>query len=175
MDKRKEKTMEEIWVTVTGFKDYKYSNYGRVKSFKFNRETILKGRPNSNGYIQVGLSNKGDKKKTWFLVHRLVADTFVPNIFSSKQVNHIDYNKMNNHYTNLEWVTPKENIDWGNGKEKRSGKHGGVIQYDSNGNIVNEYRFATQAARAIGCHYSDILWALNGKIKTSHGYVWKWK
>ena len=173
--KRKEKTMSEIWVTVPGFPDYKFSNYGRVKSLKMGKETIINGRPNCNGYIQVGLRNKGDKRATWVLVHRLVADTFLPNIFASEQVNHKDYNKKNNHYTNLEWVTPQENIDWGNGKERTNKQYAGVIQYDLEGNVVAKYRYAAEAARKLGCNYSDIIWALNGNIMTSHGYVWRWK
>jgi hypothetical protein len=47
--------------------------------------------------------------KTTMYVHRIVAMTYLPNPNNLPQVNHIDGNKLNNHNTNLEWVTNKEN------------------------------------------------------------------
>jgi len=59
------------------------------------------------GYLIVNLwkNNKG----SGFYVHRLVAQAFIPNNENKPEVNHIDGNKRNNHISNLEWVTSKEN------------------------------------------------------------------
>ena len=62
---------------------------------------------NFKGYLQVGLSNKGDKT---FRVHRLVALTFIPNPYNLPQVNHKDGNKKNNCVDNLEWISNYDNM-----------------------------------------------------------------
>ena len=70
------------------------------------RYLVIKQK-NHEGYIRLGLYEKKIEKK--FLVHRLIAQTFIPNPFNKPQVNHIDSNKSNNSVENLEWITNKEN------------------------------------------------------------------
>lgn len=99
---------EEIWKHIDFFEgEFYVSNLGRV----MNRKTgnILKGDISGSGYQRVQLYYKGNTKK--FLRHRLVALYFIYNDdpINKTIVNHIDGNKHNNHYTNLEWVTPSEN------------------------------------------------------------------
>ena len=91
-----------IWVDVPGHPRYKVSPEGRVLSL-INRR-LLKNMKNNNGYAYVHLD-----KDTVFL-HQLVAKLFVPGQVEGKEINHIDGNKMNAHYENLEWVTRRENI-----------------------------------------------------------------
>jgi len=67
----------------------------------------MKKRINEFGYFDIGLSK--NNKQSRFKVHRLVAQTFIPNPQNKAQVNHIDGNRKNNAVWNLEWVTPKEN------------------------------------------------------------------
>lgn len=87
---------------------YLISEYGDIISL--DAKAFLKYRKTENdkdGYLKVTLRiNKKSKK---FFVHRLVALMFCNGYSSDKVVNHIDGNKKNNHYSNLEWVSSKEN------------------------------------------------------------------
>lgn len=97
--------MKEIWKTVPDFENYLVSNLGNVLNQKYNR--YKKPTKCQNGYWSIGLSKNG-KYKFW-LLHRLVAITFLPNPQNKPQVNHINSDKKDNSVQNLEWVTSKEN------------------------------------------------------------------
>jgi hypothetical protein len=97
--------MEELeyWKDIANFDNYEVSTFGKVRNKKTRR--ILKAA-NNGGYYSVNLSKlKGNYK----LVHRLVAETFLENPENKAHVNHKDKNGLNNHLSNLEWNTPKEN------------------------------------------------------------------
>lgn len=111
--------MKEIWKDIKGFKGhYKISNKGRVKSVKrkvLNRGcwriiggNILKPRPTKQGYLLIALYKNSLRDD--FVIHRLVAEAFISNKKNKKEVNHINYNKSDNNVSNLEWVTPSENV-----------------------------------------------------------------
>jgi len=97
---------------------YQISNDGEVLSL--NRECNVKGGHrsvksrvlkkviDSRGYFKVTLSKSGAPVKNW-LIHRLVALTFIPNPDGKVEVNHIDGDKQNNNVENLEWATRQEN------------------------------------------------------------------
>lgn len=107
----------EEWKPVKGFDGYYISSFGRVWSDK-QKARFMKPRSTGNGYLMVGLYIKN--KQYPKLVHRLVAEAFIPNIHDFPQVNHKDEVKSNNRVDNLEWCTSKYNNNYGTVKEKKS-------------------------------------------------------
>jgi len=120
----KEELDREEWKPVVGYEGcYEVSNLGRVK----NRRNLilsmtLHGR--TKEYFHVQFFKKGEKPK-YFLVHRLVAELFIPNPEGKPCVNHLNNEGHDNRSINLEWVTYKENtkhgIDMGSINKNRSG------------------------------------------------------
>lgn len=105
--------MKEEWKDIEGYEGkYQVSNLGNVKSLKTNRNLYYSKSCRNRNYLRVGLYK--NKKRVMFSIHKLVAETFIPNQKNLPQVNHKDENPSNNCVTNLEWCTCKENINYGN-------------------------------------------------------------
>jgi len=99
--------IDEIWVSLDSLCGvYEISSYGRVRSVKTKK--ILKTPISNCGYPRFYGSIHG--KKRAFLVHRLIADAFIPNNERKPFINHIDGDKTNLAISNLEWCTHKENM-----------------------------------------------------------------
>ena len=99
--------MEEIFKDVKGYEGYyEVSNLGRVRSTSYKGTRILKPSLKSRYKIVVFCINQIKVHK---LVHRLVAEAFIPNPNNYSIVNHIDGNRKNNEVSNLEWCTPLYN------------------------------------------------------------------
>jgi hypothetical protein len=85
---------------------FKISDCGKIKR---TNGDILKTVKNKNGYEHICVSIGSRKDKKVFKIHRAVACTFISNPENKKEVNHIDFNKLNNCVSNLEWTTKNEN------------------------------------------------------------------
>lgn len=86
---------------IRDFENYQVSNLGRIYSKK--RRTCIKvKRLAGRGYYQVRLSKDG--KYYYKNLHRLIAETFIPNPNNLRTVNHINGNKLDNRLSNLEWA-----------------------------------------------------------------------
>ena len=94
---------------IFGYPGYSVGSDGTILSFKSKEPKALKQYVNKKGYLYVLLYT--GKKSTYCRVHRLVAQAFIPNPDNKLEVNHKDGVKTNNHVSNLEWATHKENID----------------------------------------------------------------
>ena len=149
---------------VNGTPNYKISNYARVKN---NKGRITEGsKIHHSGYIWVSVYPKQ------YLLHRLVALVFIPNINKKEQVNHIDGNKQNNKVSNLEWCTNQENsqhaYDIGLHIEVKP-----IIQYDINMNKIKEFKSRTDASKELNIPLSSISRCCIGRNLTSNGFIFK--
>jgi hypothetical protein len=114
----------ELWTPVIGRElYYRISSFGRLtslcksvrkKAWPRRKEKLLKPHLNSyTGYYAFVFSSWGSGKDKRENIHRLVAQHFISNPKNLPEVNHIDGDKTNNKYSNLEWVTREENIRHG--------------------------------------------------------------
>lgn len=155
--------MEE-WKDVVGAEGfYQISNKGRIRN-KLTREILKPSRSGKYRHIQL---KYGINKNA--LVHRMVAEAFVPNPFNLRCVNHIDENKENNCAENLEWCTYQYNCRYGKGALKRNSK---VIQYDMAGNALKIWDSMKEASERLGVAYQGISMCCRNKRKSCGGYMW---
>lgn len=178
--------MCEIWknVAIQPYSDYyMVSNLGNVKRIKecskYNTSSkklsILNQAVGSWGYKVVSLTVFGESKS--FLVHRLVAITFLDNPLNKKQVNHIDGNKLNNCVDNLEWVTPSENIQHAYDSGlidyfEKDHHFKTVYQFDLNGNFIHKFPNAMEAGRVLNLDNTSIYQCCYGNRHSAGDYLW---
>ena len=179
--------MQEQWRDVYFIEDgvvwdyrglYQVSSEGKVKSLNYHqtgKEKILKAKKTKESYLQVGLSKDGKVKQ--FLVSRLVAHMFIENDDTKHktEVNHKDENKTNNSASNLEWCTPKQNINHGTRNERvAKALSKKVIGYSLTSTKVIILQ-STSQAKKFGFNPSNICQCCNGKYCGGNiykGYRW---
>jgi hypothetical protein len=125
--------MTEKWKQVEGFERYIVSNTGRVISTLRSRTKELKPQQDAVGYLHYRLYPEDErlgsygpgrgKRPKLFKAHKLVLETFSPTLDTALEVNHKDGDKHNNHITNLEWVTRRQNIQHSWDLGMRAGTH----------------------------------------------------
>lgn len=161
----------EQWKIIQDFPAYEISNHGRVRKFTKGKFIFKALRPNlkRSGYVYADLRNKATRKNS--LVHRLVAQAFIPNPDSKPQVNHKNFKVNDNRAENLEWCTPKEN----SAHTKSHGRTRGLKGEDSARAILNNDLVAliylnckllrvsyNKAASMFGTNYSNVAHIMRG-------------
>lgn len=172
----------EIWKDIKDYEGlYQVSNYGNVRSLikRTGSIIILKPDKTQSGYFRVTLCKNYERKR--YMVHRLVAEAFIPNPNNLPQVNHKDENKTNNRLDNLEWCTPKYNINYGTCIKRFSEKMINnkkiskiVIQFTKCGEFINEYPSVSECGRN-GFNIGAVAACCRGILKSHKGYIWKYK
>jgi len=164
----------EIWKDINEW--YCISNQGRTWSWKTGK--IMKASANKSGYLYVTL----DKKS--YSVHRLVAESFVPNPNNYPEVDHIDTDKTNNVWTNLRWTDRKGNQNNPITVEKfksigqsNFGDEGDasrpVRQYSLDGKFMTEYSSIKEAAENLGIGRTGIGNTCHHRQHTTGGFRWE--
>ena len=168
---------KEEWRPIPNYEElYIISNYGKIKRIeridsngRIRKIKLLKHKINKCGYCSIGLTKNGKRK--FYLVHRLVAETFIQNINNYQQINHKDENKQNNRVDNLEWCDCKYNINYGNSIKKRSN---GVIQLTLDREFIKEYVSGFDASKKNNIARTNLYNALNGNTDSAGGFIWEY-
>ena len=160
---------------------YKVSNLGRILNLNYRntgRAELMTPVDNGTGYLKIQIWKNG-KPKTC-LVHRLVAQTFIPNPNNLPQVNHIDQDKTNNRVENLEWKSPKGNCNHGTRNERiaKANTNGirskPVLQLSLSGELIREWPSVAECGRN-GFTQSAVCNCCNGKLPHYKGFKWMYK
>jgi hypothetical protein len=162
---------DEVFVPIKGYEGlYEISNYGNVKSLKFNKERIMRNRKVTGGYLEVELYRDSVSKAC--RVHRLVGDAFLEKFEGKIVINHKDGNKENNHVSNLEWCTYSHNNQHAY-DTKLNDRVIPVNQYALNGMFIRKWDSIQQASNELSIQKSGISKCTKGQQKTCGGYLWK--
>ena len=155
--------MIEEWRDIEGYEGlYMVSSLGRVKSIGYDKERILKPGKIGYGYLQVCLFKDGKRKR--YLVHRLVANAFIPNTENLPEVNHKDEDKTNNRVSNLEWMTSKDNT--------RYSQAIAANQYTLDGKFIRRWDCIKEIQYSLGFDNGYICGCCKGKYKSANGFKW---
>ena len=185
--------MSEIWRTAV-YKGviyeglYKVSNLGKILSLNYKntgKAKLMTPGEDKDGYFQVHLHKNGEDK--WCKVHRLIAETFLPNPEGKPEINHkiegdegktlnmVIFNKdgtVNKEKTTIEWVTREENNNYGTRNErvaKANSKR--VLQLSLSGELIREWPSIMECGRN-GFNQGTVCDCCNGKRKSHKGFRW---
>lgn len=163
---------------------YAITENGKVWSYK--NDKFLKPISGGGGYFCVDLCKNGELKR--YLLHRLVAETFIPNPNNYPCVNHKDEDRLNNNVNNLEWCTYKYNNNYGNRNKKASKTLKGKHPSEKSRKKMSESRskpvkcvelniiFSSIiiAGKELGINRNSIGRCCQGKYKTAGKFHWEY-
>lgn len=154
----------------------RYDSLGRKVSAK-----VLRTKKNNRGYVVVNLRKCGSRKTYTLLLHRLVAQAFIPNPDNLPEVNHKDENKLHNYDTNLEWCTSKYNHQYGtrvtrsvkntNYKEVADKESNPVNLYNNDYKFIKKFHSQKECAEYLGISCSMVSQVVKKNRALSSGYI----
>ena len=187
--------MLEIWRTAVydgePYEGFEVSNWGRVKNLNYRntgKERLVKTSEDKGGYFQVNLRKNGEYKTC--KVHRLVAQTFLPNPENKPCINHKiegekgkkinmvifnEYGTIDKERTTIEWATYEENNNYATRNERiaKANTNGKlskrVLQLSLTGELIREWE-STRECERNGFDHSNVTRCCNGKRKTHKGF-----
>lgn len=167
----------EVWRDVVGYEGmYKVSSKGRVASLRKGEMRLLHPALTKSGYYRVSLKIR--PRQNHLLVHRLVAEAFIPNPNEYEFINHKDETRTNNSVENLEWCTKLYNNTYGRALKRahetrvKNGVTNIVVAYDLDGKTLARYESAYRAAKEEKCSYSAIAGCMNGRHYIANGRIY---
>ena len=178
---------DEEWRDIKGYEGlYQVSNLGRVKSLKrivrANTcgireipEKILTACKSNCGYLLVVLCKNGKHKNK--NVHRLVAETFLPNPLKCKEVNHKDEDKYNNVLENLEWCDRIYNANYGTGIPRCASQKWKSVEMINkhSGKVIASFKSLKDASVSTRISNNSFSSVCRGKTNSAGGYKWRLK
>ncbi len=160
---------------ILGFENYHITRSGEILNLVTG--LLLKQQEQANGYLRVGLHSDGKQKKK--LVHRLVAEAYLPNLNNLPCVMHLDDNPKNNHVSNLKWCTHQENMKDRNskGRQAKGKRHGSFGKFGETHNcsklsnsqrkeICNKYSTGNYRYRELSSEYGVSQRQIGNIVKT---------
>lgn len=175
----------EEWMAVKGYEGYyEVSNFGNIRSVErevlckngtskhLNSHTMSQSTHYKNGYKSVILTVGCEKKRV--LVHRIVAQAFLPNPKNLPEINHIDEDKTNNRLSNLEWCTHEYNNRYGTKRERLAKRRNKSVRQFKDGVLIAVYESATIAAKAINGTQGGVSSCCRGDFPTYKGFIWEY-
>jgi len=192
-------TEEDMWCDIPNYENsYEANNNGKIRNKKTKK--ILSPSKDKKNYLRVNLCK--DKRTKTFLVHQLIAKTFIKNTDNLKMIDHINGIPNDNRTCNLRWTTYKDNANniitrernsISKSKEKHpmfgknhkqstinkmieSSKNKRKIeQFDKNFNLISEYNSISDVYKLYNYEHGNIVNCCKGLRKSAYGYIWKYK
>ena len=161
--------MEDM-IKIEGYENYYITKNGEV----WNGKKFISRWEDNVGYYQVVLYKNGKKKH--IRVHRLVAQYFVSNPHNKKQVNHIDGNKLNNNFENLEWVSNSENTKHGydNGLYRSRKRSHSILVKTKDGQAVGIFPSIRNLSEVLGLNRKTVTSILKNEKTNNYKYLFEY-
>ena len=168
-----------IYKPILGLDGYFAGSDGKIYSQKSKGFLALKPYTNKSGYYIISI------KRHTFILHRLVAQTFIPNPDNLPEVNHKNGVKTDNNIKNLEWCTRLENTRHSfrelgrkssmTGRIGKKSPYSKIIQQIKDDKVIKEFFGAHDVERKLGIKHQNISFCCRNRNRTAGGYYWRYK